>query len=83
MAPSSSCFATVKAACEDPLTVAKLEMFISVAKHLQPFLTKFRTDSPVVSFLGPELKTLMAGLMSCFVRKEHLEEADTHQELQA
>ena len=56
-------------------------MFISVAKHLQPFLTKFQTDSPVVPFLGPELKELMAGLMSCFVRKEHLEKPDTYQKL--
>ena len=48
-APQTTSYATIKEACEDPLTVTKLEFFISVAKQLQPFLLKFQTDAPMAS----------------------------------
>ena len=35
-APQTASYATIKESCEDPLTVTKLEFFISVAKQLQP-----------------------------------------------
>ena len=57
-APQTASYATIKEACEDPLTVTKLEFFISVAKQLQPFLLKFQTDAPMAPFLGQSLKDL-------------------------
>ena len=80
-APSSSSFYTVKESCCDPLIKAKLEFFVSVAKQLQPFLTKFQTDSPMVPFLGPCLKALTTGLMNRFLKKDLVEKADTYQKL--
>ena len=56
-APQTASYATIKEACEDPLTVTKLEFFISVAKQLQPFLLKFQTDAPMAPFLGSHSKT--------------------------
>ena len=41
-APQTASYATIKEACEDPLTVTKLEFFISVAKQLQPFCSSSR-----------------------------------------
>ena len=45
-APQTASYATIKEACEDPLTVTKLEFFISVAKQLQPFLLSSSRQMP-------------------------------------
>ena len=45
-------YATIKEACEDPLTVTKLEFSISVAKQLKPFLLKFQTDATMAPSWG-------------------------------
>ena len=73
-APQTASYATIKEACEDPLTVTKLELFISVAKLLQPFLLKFQTDAPMAPFLGQSLKDLLLTLMGRFIKKDVLEQ---------
>ena len=75
-APQTASYATIKEACEDPLTVTKLKFFISVAKQLQPFLLKFQTDAPMAPFLGQSLKDLLLTLMGRFIKKDVLEQAD-------
>ena len=62
-APQTASYATIKEACEETLTVTKLEFFISVAKQLLPFLLKFQTDAPMAPFLGQSLKDLLLALM--------------------
>ena len=80
-APQTASYATIKEACEDPLTVTKLEFFISVAKQLQPFLLKFQTDAPMAPFLGQSLKDLLLTLMGRFIKKDVLEQADSYPKL--
>ena len=82
-ASQTSSYATIKEACEDPLTVTKLEFFISVAKQLQPFLLKFQTDTPMAPFLGQSLKDLLLTLMGRFIKKDVLEQADSFPKLAA
>ena len=82
-APQTASYATIKEACEDPLTVTKLEFFISVAKQLQPFLLKFQTDAPMAHFLGQLLKDLLLTLMGRFIKKDVLEQADSYPKLAA
>ena len=82
-APQTASYATIKEACEDPLTVTKLEFFISVAKQLQPFLLKFQTDASMAPFLGQSLKDLLLTLMGRFIKKDILEQADSFQKLTA
>ena len=82
-APQTASYATIKEACEDPLTVTKLEFFISVAKQLQPFLLKFQTDAPMAPFLGQSLKDLLLTLMGRFIKKDVLEQADSYPKLAA
>ena len=74
--PQTASYATIKEACEDPLTVTQLEFFISVAKQLQPFLLKFQTDAPMAPFLGKLLKVVLLTLMSHFIKKDVLEQAN-------
>ena len=82
-APQTSSYATIKEACEDPLTLTKLEFFISVAKQLQPFLLKFQTDAPMAPFLGQSLKDLLLILMGRFIKKDVLEQSDSYPKLAA
>ena len=51
-APTSVSFLTVSSACDDVLIQAKLEFFVSVAKPMQEFLTKFQTKAPMAPFSG-------------------------------
>ena len=82
-APQTASYATIKEACEDPLTVTKLEFFISVVKQLQPFLLKFQTDAPIVPFLGQSLKDLLLTLMGHIIKKYVMEQADSYPKLAA
>ena len=80
-APQTASYATIKEACEDPLTVTKLEFFISVAKQLEPFLLKFQTNVPMAPFLGQSLKNLLLTLMGRFIKKDVLAQADSYPKL--
>ena len=39
----------------DPLTSAKINVALSVAKEVAPFLTKYQCNKPVVAFLSSDL----------------------------
>ena len=80
-APQTASYATIKEACEYPLTVTKLEFFISVAKQVQPFL--FQADAPMAPFLGQSLKDLLLTLMGRFIKKDVLEQANSCPKLAA
>ena len=82
-APQTASYATIKEACEDPLTMTKLEFFIPMAKQLQPFLLKFQTDAPMAPFLRQSLKDLLLTLMGHFIKKDVLEQADSYPKLAA
>ena len=81
--PTSTSFALTKEAREDKMFVSKLEFFASVAKHLEPFLNKFQTSSPMVPFLAEELLTLIKTLMTRFVKPEILTNASTATKMMA
>ena len=82
-APQTTSYAIIKEACEDPLTMTKLEFFISMAKQLQPFLLKFQTNDPIAPFLGQSLKDLLLTLMGHFIKKDVLEQTDSYPKLTA
>ena len=81
--PTDSLICHNQRSIEDPLTVTKLEFFISVAKQLQPFLLKFQTDAPMAPFLRQSLKDLLLTLMGRFIKKDVLEQADSYPKLAA
>ena len=47
-------------------------MFLSVAKHIEPFLVSFQTDSPMVPFLYGDLLKVVRSLMERFVKQNVL-----------
>ena len=54
--PTSASFTTVQKATKDPLLVAKLQVFVYIAKVLKPFLLKYQTDAPMMMSLGEDLQ---------------------------
>ncbi|XP_041376341.1 uncharacterized protein LOC121388878 [Gigantopelta aegis] len=69
-------FKRVKDASENPLTLVKLQFFVSLAEESLPFLVKFQTDNPVLPFLSKELEKLMRNLMMRCVKSGILNKAD-------
>ena len=60
--PDSKSFLTVKKGIDDPLTVAKL-CFSFLAGLLQPFMTAFEGDGPMLPYLCSSVKELVVSLL--------------------
>ncbi|XP_063229695.1 uncharacterized protein LOC134534921 [Bacillus rossius redtenbacheri] len=64
----------VKEACQDVLMPAKLNIFLSVVKLLQPFLTKYQSDKPLLPFLAEDLRNMIVSCLQSFniMRNEYI-----------
>lgn len=70
--PTCKSYESVSAAKKDKLILPKLHFFKFVASHLQPFLTVFQTDRPMVPFLSQDLSYMVRTLMGCFIKSDKL-----------
>ena len=70
--PDSKSFLTVKKGIDDPLTVAKL-CFAFLAGLLQPFMTAFEGDGPMLPYLCSSVKELVVSLLELIVRPKVIE----------
>lgn len=57
--PGTGSFETIEAAQKDPLILAKLQFFATIARTFEPFLKRYQTDEPVMPFLASDLAELM------------------------
>lgn len=74
-APSCMSFGEVKKALQDSLLAPKLAFFRTVASDLEPFMTEFQCNRPMIPFLYSALCGALRIIMDRFVKKEVLEEA--------
>ena len=80
--PTVASFTTLRdSVINDPLVVAKLEVFISTAKLVQPFLKKYQTDKPMIPFITEDLAEILQCLMARFIKESVLTDAKTPQKL--
>ncbi|ROL53295.1 hypothetical protein DPX16_23240 [Anabarilius grahami] len=56
--PKTASFDTIEAAHNDPLTIAKMHFFMTVARTFDPFTRKYQTNKPVMPFFGKDLAEL-------------------------
>ena len=71
-----SSFSNLRDATQDPLTITiKLQVFISVANLLQPYLKMSQTEKPMLPFMAVDLEQLLRDLMLRFIKKSVLNEA--------
>ena len=75
--PTSASFSTIQKAIQDPLIVAKLQVFVHIAKVLKPLLVKYQTEQPMIMFLAEDLYDVCHKLMLKFLKTSVLESADT------
>ena len=75
--PTSSSFSTVKSAVLNKLTTAKLELFMSIAVAMRPYLQTFQSDGSLLPFISFELETLLWTLMGKFMKRAVFEGANS------
>ncbi|KAL6471512.1 hypothetical protein MHYP_G00201620 [Metynnis hypsauchen] len=70
--PKTASFDTIEAALKDPLIIAKMHFFMTVARTFHPFMKKYQNDEPVMPFLGKDLAELIKSLLRRCVKREVL-----------
>lgn len=75
--PDSENFFKIKSFLADPLLLPKLEFMLSVSLQLEPFLTIFQSNDPLLPFLYEELHSLLNGLACRFFKKSVLADCNS------
>jgi hypothetical protein len=70
--PKCASFQTIPAAVEDPLTVAKLHMFVNVASILALFLNHFQSERPLIPFLAQHVSDIIQSFLNNFIKKQYV-----------
>ena len=60
---------------QDNLITTKLNYFSFIASILQPFLTKYQSDDPLVSFMYDDVLSLITHLMRVLFKADKVDEA--------
>lgn len=68
--PASESFRKVQKALEDKMLLGKLGFMQSVAMQLEPYLTKFQTNKPLLPFMYQDIYNLLRNLMVRFVKSD-------------
>ena len=66
--PNNKSFQAVQKSLQDPLLKAKLLFYIMVAKEVEPFLTLYQTDRPMIPFITTDMGILVKSLMLRFIK---------------
>lgn len=68
--PQSQNYVNVKMALQDKMLIAKLGFLQSVALQLEPFLTKYQSNSSLLPFMYSDVYNLLHSFMVRFIRAE-------------
>jgi len=68
--PDSRSFEKVKEAMNGKMLAAKLGFMQSVAMQLEPYLTKYQSNKPLIPFLYQDLYSMSRNLMIRFVKSD-------------
>lgn len=71
--PKNKSYEVIKDCLKDPCFIAKLHFFKCVASQLQPFLSKYQTDRPMIPFLSDDLCLILRSWMRRFIKPDQLE----------
>ena len=79
--PTCKSYTIIKGATTDVMVPAKMATFETFASQLQPFLTTFQSDNPLLPFVCSELQKIITALMKRFVQPSILAEVQTATQL--
>ena len=68
--PSNKSYEVVATVLQDKLLASKLHFFKCIAGDLQPFLSIYQTDRPMVCFLSQDLSVMVRALMRRFIQSD-------------
>ena len=68
--PHTKAFGVVSEATCDPLFPVKLNCFVSVATTISPFLLRYQTDRPILTFLASDLHRMVKHLLYRFMKRD-------------
>ncbi|PFX23234.1 putative RNA-directed DNA polymerase from transposon BS [Stylophora pistillata] len=71
--PKNKSYEVIKDCLKDPCFTATLHFFKCVAPQLQPFLSKYPTDRPMIPFLSDDLCLIIRSLIRRFIKPDQLE----------
>ena len=77
----SKSFEAVKDAIDDVLYPAKLSFVSHFAGLIQPFLTCYQSDKPMIPFLHDDIFNLVFSLLQIVVKPDKLQECETMSDL--
>lgn len=66
--PSLKSYNVIKVVVDDPFFITKLPIFENVSSLMEPFLTRYQTDQPMIPFIYFNLKNLMLKLLEIVVK---------------
>ena len=66
--PKNKAFCTASGCCDDPLFLVRVNVFLSFAKDVFPFLIRYRTDAPMLPLLCTDLLAVIHTLLTRFVQ---------------
>ena len=72
--PGTSSYDTVARSVIDSTITVKLTVFVSIASQLQPFLTVYQTNRPMVPFIADDLSELLKGLLKRYTKADVLKD---------
>ena len=60
----------MKTHINDPLTLAKLKLFSFAASSLEPYLSKYQGDGPMLPFVNEDVKKLFKDLVALTIKPD-------------
>ena len=76
--PSCKSYNHLMNAVSDILMPAKIQFFCFIAGIMQPFLTKYQSDKPVIPYLYSDILKLIKKLMQLIVKPDLLEKCESY-----
>ena len=73
--PKTKTFGIVKESCGDVLIEAKLAFYRYIGKKIQPFLTLYQSDAPLIPFLASDMFAVLKSLMAVVIKEDILTKA--------
>lgn len=81
--PQTNNYGIVQSFLKDDLLLAKLQFLQTIALQLEPFLTEFQSNKPLLPFMNSDLYALMKNLLKRFIKKEKIDNIKNSAELLA
>ena len=79
--PSSKSYFNVQESLDDELIIAKLQFFVYVAGIVEPFLTAFQSDKPMIPYFYFYLKSIIKQLLGIIVEPKIIDSCKTGKQL--